>query len=252
MRALLYTFLFISAVAFGQDKLFLKDGTKKNCMVISIGTEFIFFKNSDTLNSIQKISKSKLILLEKFDGKIFIFSNEQDIKDTSGSVNKKFYRNTIGLQSLNIFLGRITGTYEYLNKKGSIGFVVPVSLTFDPIGVIYNLKVDSTRKPVKHTNGFNLITGADVNFYLGKGDYEGFFIGPRVRYGTDMFFANIEAYTIQTQFGWRLSDPEDRLCQHISIGFGFVRILSSPAGNRINSKQSYGWLSFNYRIGISW
>jgi len=65
-------------------------------------------------------------------------------------------------------------------------------------------------------------------------------------------FLQIEAYSLQTQFGLRVGDPTDHISQHISGGIGFVRVLSSPGGNRINPKQSYGWFSINYRIGFNW
>ena len=252
MKHLVLIFLFAGCICLGQDKLFLKNGTVKKGVVVSMGSDFVFFKTSDSSYTIRKLAKAEIIMVEKYDGKVYIFSKQEQLKDTNKLADKTIYHHSIGLQPFNVLLGRITGTYEYLNKAGTIGFLIPLSLTFDPSGVIYNVKTDSTIKSANHTKGFNFISGADVNFYIGKGDFEGFYIGPRIRYGTDMFLSNIEAYSVQTQFGWRMTDQEDRISQHFSVGFGFVRILSSPAGKRINSKQSYGWLSFNYRIGLNW
>ncbi|MCE3260832.1 MAG: hypothetical protein K0S12_2473, partial [Bacteroidetes bacterium] len=102
-----------------------------------------------------------------------------------------------------------------------------------------------TRNP-----GVNFITGLDVNFSVAQKEPRGFFVGPRIRYGTDMFLANIEAYSLQTQFGWYGKLPLKGFYQHVSIGIGFARILSSQAGNLISPKQSYGWGSINYRVSF--
>jgi len=249
---LLFLILFSTAfILKGQDKIFLKNGSSKKGIVISVGNDFIFFKTSDTALITERISKSEIVLIEKYNGKIFIFSKEESPVD-SLKLNKKIYRNSFGIQPFNFLLGRITGAYEYLSKNGKIGFVIPLSLTFDPVGVIYKTTVDSTRSSAIHTKGFNFIGGADVNFYIGRNNFEGFFLGPRIRYGTDMFLQGTEAYSLQTQFGWKLGEPDERIAQHISVGIGFVRILASPLGNRINPKQSYGWFSINYRIGFNW
>jgi hypothetical protein len=250
MRFLFLILFFSAFVSKGQDRIFLKGGKIKNGIVSSIGNDFVFFKNSDSSLTIQRIAKAEVMLVEKYDGKIYIFSKENFSKDSTVSPRRTF-KNSLGCQPLNVFLGRLTVNYEYLNKSGKIGVVIPLSLTFDPVGILYRTTVDSTRNSSLHTRGFNFIGGVDINFYAGKGDFEGFFLGPRIRYGTDMFLQGTEAYSLQNQFGWRLTEPDDRLSQHISIGIGFVRILASPGGNRISSKQSYGWLSVNYRVGFN-
>lgn len=252
MRYTILILIFLAFIVKGQDKIFLKNGLSKKGIIISMGNDFVFFKLSDTSLATERISKSDIMLIEKYNDQIFIFSKEHLQKDSLGNKNKKIFKNSFGLQPFNVLLGRITVAYEYLNKNGKVGIVIPLSLTFDPVGILYNTTVDSTRKSSLHAKGFNFIGGADLNLYLGRGDFEGFFLGPRVRYGTDMLLQGIEAYSIQTQFGWRLGETNDRLSQHISLGIGFVRILSSQAGNRINPKQSYGWLSVNYRVGINW
>lgn len=253
MRLSAFIFLLFPVLLKCQDKLFFKNGESKKGIIVSMGNDFVFFKHSDSAVVNHKIPKTDLLMIEKYDGKIYIFSNPQ-VKDSSNNAIKKYYRNTLSLQPFNFLLGRITANYEYLNKSGKIGIVIPLSLTFDPIGTIYNIRGDSSKRKTfsVHQKGINFIGGTDINFYLGKGDFEGFFIGPRIRYGTDMFLSGIEAYSLQTQFGWKLSEHPDRLSQHFSVGFGFVRILASPAGTRISSKQAYGWFSINYRIGICW
>jgi hypothetical protein len=67
-----------------------------------------------------------------------------------------------------------------------------------------------------------------------------------------MFLRGIEAYTAQTQLGIKLSDESNWLIQHISVGFGFVRIFSSPAGTLLSTRQLFAWGSINYKLGIKW
>jgi len=136
MRIIIFILIFSGFILKGQDKLFFKNGDSKKGIIVSMGNDFVFFKTSDTSLTLQKISKSEILLIERFDGKIFIFSKSSLEKDSVLIQDKKIFRNSIGLQPLNFLLGRITGAYERLNKDGTIGFVFPLSLTFDPVGVI--------------------------------------------------------------------------------------------------------------------
>ncbi|MEO6426951.1 MAG: hypothetical protein ABIP40_16155 [Bacteroidia bacterium] len=214
--------------------------------------DVVFFKNSDTSLNTQKIPKNILLLVENYKGDVFIFSEEK--KNISGDTIKlpSLKRNIFGVQPFAIFFGRGTFVYERMTKDDKIGFVFPLSITFDPSGKLYKSQIDTSQNSIKRLTGVNFIGGMDVNFYVGRKYYSKFFLGPRIRYGTDMFLRGIEAYSIQTQFGWKLGDPEKRFVQHFSLGFGFVRILSSPAGTLISPKQSFGWYSINYRAGIKW
>jgi len=253
MRLAIIIFMLTACAVNAQvDKLFFKNGETKKGIIVSMGSDFVFFKSSDTSASTQRIPKSEILIVEKYDGKIYVFAKKSETIDTTKNTNIKLYRNSFGVQPFGFLLGRLTGSYEILNKNGTVGVVIPLSVTFDPVGVIYQETADSTSISQGHSTGFNIISGADVNFYIGRGDFEGFYFGPRVRYGVDKFLYNIEAYSIQTQFGWRLGEPEDRLVHHVSVGLGFVRILSSPGGNRISPKQSYGWASINYRVALKW
>lgn len=244
-------FLFVLNCA-GQDKIFLKDGLVKNGVILSMNSDYVFFKLTDTSSYTYKIPRTVILMVEKYDGKVFVFGDNLNKKDSLKNAPQALKRNIIGIQPFSFLSGRLTGVYERLNKKGTIGFCPVVSLTFDPIGTIYKANADTSRGKVKHNPGVNFIGGADVNFYIGRSERVTFFVGPRLRYGVDLFLRNIEAYTLQTQFGWRIGRAERRFIQHISVGLGFVRILSSQAGKRINPKQSYGWASINYRIGINW
>ncbi|MBA3683454.1 MAG: hypothetical protein H0W73_20155 [Bacteroidetes bacterium] len=245
-------FLLFSFCLRAQDKLFLKNGTLKKAFIVSIAVDVVYYKNSDTSLQTFQIPKSELILIENYKGDVFIYSRKKSkqIKDTTQA--HVFKQNAICIQPLGIFVGRVTLIYERFTKDNRIGFVFPLSLTFDPSGKLYNSGIDTTNNGPARLSGVNFIGGLDVNFYMGRFNTPKFFVGPRIRYGTDMFMAGIEAYSIQTQFGWKYGKPHKPFIQHLSFGFGMVRILSSPAGARISPKQSYPWFSMNYSLGIKW
>ncbi len=250
MRKLLFIFFLWSCFIHAQDKLFFIDGSTKKGIIVSNVKDFVYFKTSDT-SKVEKISKSKLLLMEDYKGTRYLFSKQDTPKETTTLRPEKTEvpRNSLSIQPLAIFFGRLNFSYERMSKDQRVGFVIPLILTFDPsYGNPFNV-VDSSRTRVK---GINYITGLDVNFYSGKGEVAKFFVGPRIRYGTDMAFYNTEGYSVQTQFGLKLSRPQNKIVQHLSIGFGFVRVLSSAALRVTDSKQSYVWYSLNYRFGLKW
>ncbi len=248
----IFIFLAFSFILNAQDKLFFKNGTVKKGYIVSISKDLVFFKNTDTSLQTSQIPKSELLLVENYKGDIFIYSagKKNNFLDTLKLPDQK--RNVFGVQPFGIFYGRATFVYERYSKDNKIGFVFPLSVTFDPNGTLYHSRLDTSQNSVKRLSGINFIGGLDVNFYVGRKMSPKFFIGPRIRYGTDMFLRGIEAYSAQTQFGWRFGAPNKMFVQHLSFGFGFVRILSSPAGTLISPKQSFGWFSANYRLGIKW
>lgn len=235
-----------------QDKLFFSNGLVKTGIVVSIAKEVVYFRSTDT-SAMQEINKKELVMVENYRGVRYLFSTKEKASlSNSTAVTSVQKRNFLGMQPMAILVGRFTVVYERLNKTGSIGLVIPFSLTFDPFGSLYRSRIDTSRNVSRRISGINYITGVDLNFYLGKTEHFKFFLGPRIRYGTDQFLRGAEGYSIQTQFGWQFGKPDSKLIQHFSMGFGFVRILSSPLGLLIDPKQSYGWYSINYRVSIPW
>ena len=248
----IFIFLLFTLCLNAQDKLFFKNGKIKKGFIVSTSTDVVYFKNSDTSLQIFQIPKSELILVENYKGDVFIYSKKKSRQIKDITQLSTFKQNALGIQPLGIFAGRVTFVYERFTKNNSVGFAFPLSLTFDPSGKLYSSGIDTSGSAVKRLSGVNFIGGVDVNFYMGKNETSKFFVGPRIRYGTDMFMEGIEAYSAQTQFGWKYGKDNKPFIQHLSFGFGVVRILSSPAGARISSKQSYPWFSMNYRLGIKW
>jgi len=250
MRKFFFILFLLSYSIHAQDKLFFVDGTTKKGIIVSNVKDYVYLKASDT-SQVEKISKSKLILMEDYRGTRYLFSKQEPPKTTVALTQEisDTPRNSLSIQPLSILFGRLNLSYERMSKDNRIGFVIPLILTFDPsFGNFFNV-IDSTRSRIK---GLNYITGLDVNFYSGKGKVTKLFVGPRLRYGTDVAFYNTEGYSIQTQLGMKVSKPSGKMVQHFSIGFGFVRILSSAALRVTDSKQSYVWYSLNYRLGLKW
>ena len=253
MRVLIFIFIFSFLTVRAQDKLFFVNGTSQKGFIVSRAQDFIFFKTSDT-SGIQKISKNDLLLVEDYKGNRYFFSAKSKNENPSPPSTEKTTasRNILSIQPVAILFGRGTIVYERLSKDSKVGFVIPISITFDPFGSLYNSRIDTNQNSVKRVSGVNFIAGLDFNFYVGRHENFKFFIGLRVRYGTDLFLRDVEGYTIQTQVGWKIGKPDKKFVQHLSVGFGFVRVLSSPAGRLIDPKQSYGWYSLNYRLGLKW
>lgn len=242
--------LIISQIGFSQDKLFFLDGTKRNGIIVSNAKDHIYFKQSDT-SATEKIEKTKLILIEDYKGTRYMFGNTPidtlSKKIERDNSNRKL--NSIAVQPFGIFVGRGSFLYERFTKDGKFGFVIPIIITFDPFGSIYAIPADSSFVPTK---GVSFITGLDLNYYIGKREGFQFFIGPRIRYGTDMFLGGIKGYSIQTQLGWKIGRPDARFIQHLSLGFGFIRVVEVQSTQTLDPKQSFTWGSINYSLGLNW
>jgi hypothetical protein len=233
-----------------QDKLFFTNGTVRNGIIVSNAKETIYFKTNDTSET-EKIDKSDLILVEDYKGNRYLYGSAEveKQKDLSIDLTKNAKRNILSIQPLGVLFGRVSLQYEFLTKDLKFGFVIPFAITFNPFGTLYPASTDTNNT---EPTGPGFITGLDLNYYLGRSEKKQFFIGPRIRYGTDMMLAEIKGYTVQTQFGWKLGKPSARFVQHISFGFGFLRVISVSSTQTLNPKQSYGWGSVNYRLGIRW
>jgi hypothetical protein len=268
MKFYIFVFLVLGVIlnAYAQDKLFLKDGKKINCKILSLNKTTIDYKDSLSPNFLT-IEKSEVLMAELKNGEVYIFGNEPIIKtvvpvksraerdnDRKAAIREKektFKDNIYGFQPIDIVWGRLTFTYERLFMEKRMGIAIPFSLTYDPRILIPNSSNDTivnTREQVRHNTG--IITGLDLNYYYESRSHTKFFFGPRFRYGQDVNLANITAYTIQFQQGFLLCDSKGKMATTFAIGFGFARIVSTPFSSAFNEKQSYPWASFTLRLGI--
>ncbi len=248
MKKIAFILVFFTQFVNAQDKLFFANGKTKIGYIVSIGKDVVFFKANDTAR-VEQIKKTELVLIEDYKGSRYVLASKPSTSSPDSSEKKETLRqNAIRMQPFGIFFGRVTFSFEKLNKDQSIGYTIPLSLTFDPFGVLYPISDSSNRT---HIESVKFITGLDVNFYISKKKHSRFFLGPRLRYGTDIFLQNTEALSLQTQFGWDFGSNANLFTQQFSFGFGFARVINSSfVGFRKN--QSLGWFSFNYSLGFRW
>ncbi len=250
MKYILIILLFYSFSNFAQDKLIYNDGKILNCKIISIGANIVYFRYSDS-SEVQKIEKSNLIFAEIFNTKRYVFKDTINI-ETINTFKLKEKNHFIGIQPIGVLLGRINLIYERLSANQKVGFVFPISITFDPNSIFYKIKRDSLRNNIIHSRQtIGIITGADINFYIGQKETRCFFIGPRFRYGNNLFIENLNLLTLQTQIGWRFQKPISNFVQHLSFGFGFAK-TSITLPRTLNEYIIFSWFSLNYRLGINW
>lgn len=272
MKIRFYIFFFLLTAglnSFAQDKLFLKDGKKINCKVISINPTTIDYSDSTSTQNAYTLQKSDVLMAELKNGEVYIFGNEMPSIRTSSPTKTKTERNNerkaairekekdfkngiIGFQPIDIVWGRLTFCYERLFMDKRIGIAVPFSLTYDARILMPNNSndtiVQNTRDKIRYNTG--IITGLDLNYYYETRSHTKFFFGPRFRYGTDVNLANITAYTVQFQNGFLFCDSKGKMATTFALGFGFARLISVPFSSRFPEKQSYPWMSFTLRIGI--
>jgi hypothetical protein len=245
-RILLVLLLLVDLNSRAQDLIFFNSGIKKTGRLSRISDEHVWFEYADSIG-VRRVPRRKLLLLETADGKRYVFSGF--VEDTP-NIKETMHTNYLGLQPTDIFFGRATAVYEKYDELHHLSFAFPFSLVFDPFGNLYPLRKDSLRFTIPHNNTLSFVGGAEVLYYPQKRGLFRFFVGPRLRYGHSFFIQHIEAWTLQTQAGWKIQDRNSRFAQHISVGYGFVRVLSSRAGTLIDARQSYWWFSFNYRLGF--
>ena len=250
MKYILIILLFYTFSNFAQDKVIYNDGKIVYGKIISIGSNVVYFKNSDS-SEVQQIEKSNLIFAEISKSKRYVFKDSINRKNIS-TFKLKEKKHFISIQPVGVFVGRINLIYERLSANQKVGLVLPISITFDPNSIFYKIGRDSTRNNIIQSNKkIGIITGFDVNFYLGQKAIRCFFIGPRFRYGNNLFIENFNLLTFQTQIGWRFQKPFSNFVQHLSFGFGLAKI-SIALPRPFNKTPIFSWFSLNYRLGINW
>ena len=260
MRLFFLYFIFLALSFKAQDKLYYANGKVREGIIVSIGKDMVFYKESDT-SVVERISVNELVLTENYKGIRHVFGTSESLaitkKENSGNsksqpIATKGLINSIGIQPFGVFFGRAAIVYERLIEENKIGVAVPFILTYDPQGLLIPSASDSASAPYIRSKELNFIGGLDINFYLtnnSKGSR--FFIGPRFRYGTNIAFEKIEYYTVQTQMGWKFGRAEDKLVQQLSFGYGFAQVISFATTTR-NIRKYYGLFSFTYAISFKW
>jgi hypothetical protein len=249
MRVIAYIFFMLALGTSAQDKLIFRDGSVRMMYVVSIAADKVYAKTKEG-EPAYAIARSDLILIEQASGRRYLFAENGAAGSGKENAPVQEKKNMLGLQPFELFLGRATLVYERLSKNGTVGIVIPLSITYNPVPNATVQVFDSLT--TAHLQKVGFITGFDINFYPGKNRKARFYIGLRFRYGTDVFLQNIHGYTLQTQLGWRFSRPGAHISQNLAFGFGFARIQSTNFGSFPEPKQAFGWYSVTYRFSFRW
>lgn len=252
MRVLLSIFILTTCFLKAQDKIFLISGQTLQGKFVSLAAQQVFYIPKDS-TEVVSIDKTQVLLIECLNGDRYLIGNGQkktkpSLVDSSKSPSM---RNSIGMQPLGVLAGRVTFVYERLSKSGRLGLCVPFSLTFDPFGIFYTSAADTSADSPEHIPGVSYIAGLDVNYYFKEQKGYSMFMGPRFRFGTDQMMRGVEGYSFQYQFGWLFRSGK-AFSQHLSVGYGFVKLLNVPSSSTFDPEQLYGWMSVNYRLSFWW
>lgn len=248
MKGLFGILLFMACFVKAQDKLVFTNGNLVHGKFLSVSSSRVYFVCKDSVQT-SMFDRKSVLFVETEAGNVQVFGTRQEPKRSQpGKTHDSIaFRNIAGLQPFGILVGRLSLCYERLSGNGQLGLVLPFSLTFDP-SAFYNQFRDTALDVIP---GLSFITGLDLNYYLKVNRQHRAFIGPRLRYGTDLLMGGIEGLSLQFQMGWCYWSAR-RLVQHLSFGYGFVQVLNVPSGSGINPDQLYGWFSLNYRVGLRW
>ena len=165
-------FLIIGSLS-AQDKIYFNDGSKIEAKVLVVSEYIVQYKKFENQSGPTfeiGISKINMIIYEN--GSHQMFKEEGDKDTRSKKLNSDFRKNRINLDLLAIGKNGPTSiSYERINKGGSRGIEIPISVYFNSDGVV----------------GYTI--GANMKFYLKK-QGKGFYIGPSLGYGVFNYYVD--------------------------------------------------------------
>lgn len=275
---ILHIFLVVLSLAamrgHAQDQLFFRKGNRQTCKIVAISEKTVTYRDTLAGAPLITVPKSELILAEFKTGQIYTFGSETafaaspEVMETRAQRQERKMKawkqkeqelpdNILGFYIPELFLGRLTVSFERLLANKSVGITVPVSLTYDSFGALAQASANSSSAntgttvapAVTRTKGVNFITGVDVSYYYDLKPELKYFFGPRIRYGTDQVLGGIEGISFQLQNGIFRSRGQ-RMTSTVGIGFGFVKVLDFGAPSGRDPRQVYPWGSFTWRLGF--
>ena len=144
----LFSILFCAAVLNAQDVIYKKDNTKIEAKIIEINqseVRYKMFANPD--GPLYIMYKSDVVKIEYPNGQVEVYNPE--IKKEESPVVKDDYmintqkpknalflngdltRNIVSLNLLQVMLGFVSASYEWVEPKGMFGIKIPVGDAFD-------------------------------------------------------------------------------------------------------------------------
>lgn len=231
-----FTCLYLAISA--QDKLFFKNGKFLSTNIITIHKNRVIILDSNLVY--KSINTDDILLLETKSNTIKLFKPNDTL-----DVKEKIFNNNIGIIFSDIFLTRLSVSYErFLNKNKHVGIALQIGYNFiNQKSNIFNRYVPN------YTNKQSDIlwnTGLDLNYYL-KENSNSLYLGPRIRYGYLFYSFPLIASSFQFQIGKRFLSENKRFTQNISLGIGIFKFLEQFPKNYYFSS-----FSLNYRLAVSW
>ena len=122
---LLLAIIFIANISFGQDQMYLKDGTIKDTEIIEVGTKEIAYRLASN-------SEGPIYKIRRRDVYFIIYANgTQEYLNKVSSADDIKSKNIISLNYGDLIFMRAAVSYERLFSNGNFGLKIPISVSID-------------------------------------------------------------------------------------------------------------------------
>lgn len=209
---------FVVTISNSQDLLYFSNGNMLKITNFKQSPDSVNFNiyNSSTYQ-VYYINKNELVKVIAESGDITEFSGNY-ISDN----NKDFNSNIVSINVLTIPMGRFTMLYQFINKNGTVGYEIPVSIGFapnaytDPLPEIFDIEFYSL-----------FYTGLTINLYPMGQRKVNYFLGPsfRIGFGQEEYwdYYNYSEYNEQGYYSKFLINNGLMLTpnEHFSMSFVF-------------------------------
>jgi hypothetical protein len=220
-------------VSYAQELLYFANGNLLKITNYEQSADSVSFKiHNSTEDNTYYINKDDLVKMITESGEIIEFSGKY-----SKSSSKDFTSNIISFNTLAVPAGRFTMTYQFLNKTGTLGYEIPISIGLlsdgytDPLPEIFDIEFYSV-----------FYTGFTLNWYpLGQNKIS-YVLGPsfRIGVGEEEYWDNYNHYdyqVIQAYYSKLLINngivlmPSQHFSMAFILSFGIMHRTDIPQGN---------------------
>lgn len=215
MRILITTIFlaFITSAALGQDLIIRTNGDTIKGYITEVQKNDIRYRKSD--DRTQPVYTIKNTLVDKV---VFESGEVQSFEKTKDELAAQNYdfRHRIAWVYTDVFIARFMLSYEYVTKKGYLGFRVPVCVG----STLSNFSGNGA--------GLTYLTGLDINIYptTARGQVK-YFFGPQIRvgYSPNDLFEGAESIFTSVTFNNGISVnviPELNISAYLGLGVKYA------------------------------
>ena len=161
MKKIFFLFLLLVPKYFlAQDVIVMRSGEEIQAKILEVNETEVKYKKFDYQDGPTFIvSKSKIFMIKYGDGSKDVFS-ETTSTENADKNDSAYGHNILAANAFPILLGDLSFSYEYICKKGKIGFRIP-------------LYIPVIKKPDNQAGG-----AFDLKFYLTKPKQVQYYLGP--------------------------------------------------------------------------